>query len=983
MKRQSLLRKYALIFGSLVTGSLLVSGLIGNYIAYQQSKAALITLQQEKADAATRWIGQYLIDLEQKIAFTSEPRPGLGPLAQRISEIELLRQVPAISEVVLLDRHGKEQLHTSRLGQDVLHSGRDYSQEDVFRKVKSGKPYRSQVYFMHDTEPGMTIAMAVGPQDAGVTVVYINLEFLLDGISRIKVGQAGYTYAVSAEGQLIAHPDLGLVLKKTNFSSLPQFQAARRRLATHVRGIGAASLPASIPADVQARDLSGQPMLSAYGAIAPLGWLVFVEQPQAEAFAPLYAAIMRTGFLLLVGLVVSLWLSMLLVRRMVGPIRALKEGASLIGAGSLDQRIVVNTGDELEELAEQFNRMAYQLRESYSDLEQKVCARTAEVVQQKQTIENAKLAQQTILDNAIAGIAFSRDGMILQCNRGMEDLLGYASGELIGKPNRCCFASDAAYQQFRKACYPTLVSGQRWSCEWEFVRKDGSSIICLYHATALEVQVDAKQLSKGVISEMQDITARKQADAALLDTKNGLERSLAELASQKEQVELAHRNIAALSEIGREITASLDREDIMRTLYQHVRQLMGVDGFAIGFYRKAEGLIEFPFAMICERRLDPYKRSMSEPNQLAVWCVTHRAEIFINDRNAQISDYIHSLNLPLEENLFGLQEDAMPQSGLYMPMILKEKVVGLIAVQHFDKQVYQRFHLDILRTFASYAAVALDNADTYRQLQSAQQQLVFQEKMASLGTLTAGVAHEINNPANFAHVGAYNMGIELAQFHRYLLELAGEDAPPELLAGLDGKFAALSSHLATIREGTMRIRDLVKDLRTFSRLDEAERKAVPIADSLRSTVNLVRMQYVDSTEIRCQLDANPIFECWPAQLNQVFMNLIVNACQAIEEYQQRHGRSRPGVLTIRSRIDGQWLVLEFEDNGGGMPQSTIDHIFEPFFTTKTVGDGMGMGLSISFRIIEKHNGTIVVTSVVGEGTCFTLRLPLAASGAAG
>jgi signal transduction histidine kinase len=283
----------------------------------------------------------------------------------------------------------------------------------------------------------------------------------------------------------------------------------------------------------------------------------------------------------------------------------------------------------------------------------------------------------------------------------------------------------------------------------------------------------------------------------------------------------------------------------------------------------------------------------------------------------------------------------------------------------------------MLTTLASYAAIALDNADTFLQLQSAQQQLVFQEKMVSLGTLTAGVAHEINNPANFAHLGVFNLNAELVKFHKFLIELAGDDAPPALMASLNQRILVLKEHLATITEGTTRIRDLVKDLRTFSRLDEAEWKAVSIIDSLRATINLVRTQYATIAEIQCQFDANPVLDCWPAQLNQVFMNLIVNACQAIASRQE----CTPliGKLLIRSWQEQGWLVMEFEDNGGGMSSEVQAHIFEPFFTTKTVGEGTGLGLSISFGIIEKHHGSIQVRSIEGEGTCFTLRLPLSST----
>jgi signal transduction histidine kinase len=257
-------------------------------------------------------------------------------------------------------------------------------------------------------------------------------------------------------------------------------------------------------------------------------------------------------------------------------------------------------------------------------------------------------------------------------------------------------------------------------------------------------------------------------------------------------------------------------------------------------------------------------------------------------------------------------------------------------------------------------------------LTSTREQLVLREKMASIGALTAGIAHEVNNPTNFAHVGAQGLGSDLERFREFLLGLAGPDAAAAVLESINERIDGLNAQVSTILEGTSRVRDLVKDLRTFSRLDEADRKAVAVADSVRATVNLVRTQFAHVTEIECALAANPTLECWPAQLNQVFMNLIVNACHAIEQHRPGGG----GHLHIRSRIVEARLLIEFEDNGCGMDAQTQRRIFDPFFTTKTVGRGTGLGLSISSGIIHRHGGDITVRSAPGAGACFTVAMPL-------
>ncbi len=591
------------------------------------------------------------------------------------------------------------------------------------------------------------------------------------------------------------------------------------------------------------------------------------------------------------------------------------------------------------------------------------------------SLKQALLEQQAIFDNAHAGIVFLKDRVVQRCNAAFENMLGYDPGELTGHSARQYYPNDQLWLSHGILWYPSSSLPQTFDEEWQYQRKDGSLIWCSIHSKL----IDPKDSSRGVIALHLDITARKASQAKLVEAKKGLTRSLIEVAEQKANIELAHRNISILSEIGRKITATLDRETIMNIAYRHVRQLMLTDIFGFGMIDEDNNLLDCNYSMTQGQRCLPYTRQLDDPNQLSIWCIRHQSEIFINDIESEASKYIDSGGLPLIHlvRLSDSEKVAPTLAMIYVPLIVNERVLGVIRVGSFTKNAYQQVHLDMLSTLAAYAAIALDNADTYQKLQSAQQQLVFQEKMASLGTLTAGVAHEINNPANFAHLGTFNLKSELAQFHTFLLDLAGDDAPPELVESLERRIQVLNDHLATITEGTTRIRDLVKDLRTFSRLDEAEWKAVPIIDSLNATINLVRTQYANTAEIRCQLDSNPVLDCWPAQLNQVFMNLIVNACQAIASRQQTN--PTPGILAIRSWQDGNWLFLEFEDNGGGMSDETIAHIYEPFFTTKTVGEGTGLGLSISFGIIEKHRGSINVRSVLGEGTCFTLRLPLSAT----
>ena len=379
--RRRLFAKYVALFVAVVCVALLSNGIFDVFFYYQEHKASLIRIQREQAEAASAKISQFVKEIESQLGWTTQLPWSAGSIEQRrFDALRLLRQVPAITELAQLDASGKERLRVSRLAMDVVASGTDFSKEPKFTEAVARKVYYGPVYFRRESEPYMTLAIAGTRRDAGVSVAEVNLKLIWDVVSQIKVGERGHAYVVDAQGRLIAHPDISLVLRNTDMSRLAQVNAAR----------GTTGGEGGAPERVQeSEDIGGRKVLTAYAPVAPLGWLVFVELPVAEAYAPLYAALERLALVLLAALGFAVLAGMFLAGRMVGPIQALRAGAERIGGGDLSQQIRIKTGDELEALADQFNVMAGRLKESYAGLEQKVEERTREVEEKSRQLELA------------------------------------------------------------------------------------------------------------------------------------------------------------------------------------------------------------------------------------------------------------------------------------------------------------------------------------------------------------------------------------------------------------------------------------------------------------------------------------------------------------------------------------------------------------------------------------------------------------------
>ena len=367
--RGGLFRKYVVMFIAIVSLALAINGVSDIWFSYHEQQDLLVRIQREQAKSAADKIGQFLNEITAGLAWETQLSLSDSTLDEwQFDAVRLFHQVPALTEIVQLDAMGREQFRMSREAPDVIASHTDHSQEAAFIQAMVNKVYYGPVYFIDESQPYMTIAMAGVRPEYGVIVGQVNLTFIWDVVSQIQVGKRGRAYVVDQAARLIAHPDISQVLRKTDMSGLAQVQAARV-----AKSNGLPDQP------LQGVDIEGRRVLSAYAKVTPPGWLLFAELPLDEAYAPLYKSALRSGVIILVALVLAILAGLLLARRMVVPIRALRDGAVRIGSGDLGQRILINTGDELEALGDQFNAMAARLQESYAGLESKVEERTRQL----------------------------------------------------------------------------------------------------------------------------------------------------------------------------------------------------------------------------------------------------------------------------------------------------------------------------------------------------------------------------------------------------------------------------------------------------------------------------------------------------------------------------------------------------------------------------------------------------------------------------
>jgi class 3 adenylate cyclase len=411
--RRPLFQKYFVALFAAVVVPLLVNGASEAWFGYRDQRVSLSQQLHAEAGSAAGKIRSFLDDITDQLQWTVQLpwRDGMDE-RHRFDVLRLLRQLPAILEVTLVDGNGIERLHVSRVETDVVNSGVDRNNDPAVIGARRDRIWYGPVTLYAGSEPHMTVAVAGAREVNGITIAVINLKLIWDVIMAIHIGQSGNAFVLDRTGRLVAHPDISLVLRGDDDPAAARLKQLQQ---TAIAGGGETA---------EGSNAESRWVIAAMAPIPGPDWTAFVEQPASEALTPIRAALWRTASLLLVGALFALGLAYLLARRMTGPIALLEEGAEEIGAGHFDHKIAISTGDELEGLAQRFNEMAIELAVSQERSERIARLKRFLAPQVAELVEGSE--QEALLDSHRAEV------VVIFCDlRGFTSFSGAAAPEEV------------------------------------------------------------------------------------------------------------------------------------------------------------------------------------------------------------------------------------------------------------------------------------------------------------------------------------------------------------------------------------------------------------------------------------------------------------------------------------------------------------------------------------------------------------------------
>ena len=771
-------------------------------------------------------------------------------------------------------------------------------------------------------------------------------------MTRIRIGQKGKAYVVDATGYLVADPDIGLVLRKTDLSRLEQVKAA-------FGPVDDESLA------MLARDLNGVEVLTAHAPIDPLGWKVFIEQPVSEVYAVLKTTVIRTAALMVAGILFSILAAIWLAGSMVRPIRTLQEGAQRIGEGDLDTQIDVRTGDELQGLAEQFNRMTAQLRESYAGLERKVDERTTEL---QQTLD-----QQTATSEILKVISSSTTD-----TQPVFDAIVQSGLKLFPTARVGVALPDG--DQVRMAAM-AHSGGEQQSAIWKSRFPIPLTREYMHAAAILDCKVidipDALAVTDSFAPGIKNFLASGSRAITIMPMMRGesaigtisvvreepgplTEKQIALLRTFADQAVIAIENVRLFNETKESLEQQTATGDVLKVISGSVKDARPVfdaisrsclklyKAHTVGLYvRVGDKIDRVGYALAGQD---------ADDGSQALWPIP-LDDRSLTGRTILGGELVHIRDVDTEPGLSAQSRAISQKSGtravLLAPMRSMGVTTGALSVARAEAGGFSEREVELIRTFADQAVIAMENVRLFREIQEKSAQLEVANKHKS--DFLANMSHELRTPLN-AIIG----------FSEVLID--------KMFGEVNEKQA---DYLKDIHESGKHLLSLINDILDLSKIEagrmDLEISSFHLPTALSNAMTLVR-ERAQRHGIRLDLEVGPglgDFQADERKFKQIVVNLLSNAVKFTPD---------GGKVDVSAKILDGKIQIAVRDTGIGIAPEDHAAVFEEFkqvgrdYTRKA--EGTGLGLALTKRFIELHGGEIRLESALGKGSTFTFTLPV-------
>ena len=916
------------------------------------------------------------------------------------------------------------------------------------------KPTWSPIYIYIPSSRGLGIAASYPFYDQeqqlrGVLSSDLSLVAISKFMQNLKISANGQAFIIEQSGELVASSN-----PENNFLNTTDQQNNKRLQATESReplirytaqhlidmfgNLTTINTAQKLYFDIEGKHQFAQvtPLTDQFG----LDWLIVVAVPESDFMEQIDANTKTTIILCLATLIIATVIGMMTAGWITKPILLLNSAAKEIAQGKWSQTVEIKRSDEVGQLAKSFNQMAVQLEESFSALQ-----------------ESENLLTQFLETVPVGVTVHDVTGKLTYANQAAKEILGIDS--LPDTTTEQLAETYQVYLSGTEQLYPTeklpifkALSGESHKVDDLEIHRPNLIIPLEVWATPIYDQTG--KVTYAIVA-FADITEYKQAQKILANYNYSLEKKVTERTAKLVNInEQLNQEIVERQRVEEILQESALRERMVARVLQQMHQTLDIDTIFSATTNELQRVLH------CDRvvlyRFNPdwsgefvaesvahgwmplmvEQKNKSTLTQNAIEdknCLVKTStieDLWVQDtylRDTKGGAYSRGASYRCTEDIYragftrcyiNLLEQFQARAYIIVPIFCSSELWGLLAsYQNSSTRLWSQAEISAVVQIGTQLGVALQQAQLLQQtqqqavalelafdeLKQTQAQLIHSEKMSSLGKMVAGIAHEINNPVSFIY-GNLTPADNYFQDLLSLIELYQQTYPqptPEIqqLASeieVDFLMEDWQKLITSMQVGAERIREIVLSLRTFSRLDETQIKAVDIHEGIDSTLLILqhRLKAQDNMaeiEVSKNYGQLPKVTCYASQLNQVFMHLLSNAIDALEtktsprlitistsvKTEDKEEFREQGIEETQPDLSSQWIIIRIADNGIGMSEAVKQKIFDPFFTTKPVGSGRGLGLSTSYQIIvDKHQGHISCISAPGQGTEFIVEIPV-------